>query len=102
MKPNVSTAITNRSKISTNNIERRVQLLETFPMPEKGPDPVVTIKRAKIKNVSTIVYLMKHSKKARVRKKNYKRFVEECLNPYFQYRRMHYVGRIKKSKYDRR
>lgn len=83
MKPNVSTVITNQSQTSTNNIGRRVHLLETFPMPEKGPESMVTIKRAKNKKVLTIIYLMNHSKKARIRRKNYKKFIKKCSIPFY-------------------
>lgn len=98
MKSNVSTAITNLSKTSTNNIWRRIHLLETFPMPEKGPDAIVVKELPKInKKELKLIYLMNHSKKARVRKKNYNRYKREYLIPFYNTFEKTVVGEGRKA-----
>ena len=75
-KTNVNVTFNDRTGIDLN--KRSV-----FPAPEKGPDPTNTGKRPQSKKELTIIYLMHHSKKKRVRKKNRKRFEEEYLFPYY-------------------
>lgn len=84
MKSNVSTNITDWTGISTNDAEMRVCPLPTFPAPEKGPNPIVVkeLPQRSIKELK-VIHLMNHSKKARVRKKNYNRYKRGYLIPFY-------------------
>jgi len=75
-KVNVNVAFSDRTEIDLNK-------RSTFSPPDEGPGPINTGKRPQSKKELTLIYLMNHSKKKRVRKKNRKRFKEECLLPYY-------------------
>lgn len=80
MKTNTSMTIINRDENGTNNTGMRICPLEIFPVQDS--DIFKAKRRRHIgKKELSLIYLMHHSKKARVRKKNYKRFKEEYLIP---------------------
>lgn len=98
MKSNVSTNITDWTGISTNDTGMRVYPLPTFPVPEKGPNPIVfkELPQISIKELK-MIHLMNHSKKARVRKKNYNRYKREYLIPFYNTFEKTVVGEGRKA-----